>query len=366
MYWKSLAWLYSFSPARSGMLTTDVKGIPENSRASKTNSSLRDDTLSTDRLAQTGMNEIALQRNQTLAQWRYLADETTAYFCVDWSEFSTTIGNNLTVFKKTGLPTRNWILWKVLATEKTSNIFCISPLPEAVIRFKSPSYQKKNDTKFFQDSLWCWCRPSYGQGRWSMQAPRETKALLKTWPGYRKMPFFWSSMLPNMVMDGVGSTIAQRQSVTGSHPRWSGRFQRPLRRSVNEEKKKTSTQIMADTYDRGGVVTVAWHFNNPVFPGDFTGKTPFRYRYQIHCAGWRSAWKYKTYFATSQTWWNPLKVKMANWCHDFRLIMNWCDWFWWGRSHWPSKNYHQLEVYCSYLRDSMQVHTGLAFRPIEV
>lgn len=59
-----------FSPLAQGMLTDRyLKGIPENSRASKADSSLRRETLSTDRLVQIrALHEIALERNQTLAQ----------------------------------------------------------------------------------------------------------------------------------------------------------------------------------------------------------------------------------------------------------------------------------------------------------
>ena len=59
-----------FSPLAQGMLTDKyLKGIPENSRASKSNSSLKLSDITTERLDQIkALNEIARQRKQSLAQ----------------------------------------------------------------------------------------------------------------------------------------------------------------------------------------------------------------------------------------------------------------------------------------------------------
>ncbi len=59
-----------FSPLAQGMLTDKyLKGIPENSRASKTGGSLRATDITPQRLEQIkALNEIAQQRNQSLAQ----------------------------------------------------------------------------------------------------------------------------------------------------------------------------------------------------------------------------------------------------------------------------------------------------------
>ena len=59
-----------FSPLAQGMLTDKyLKGIPENSRASKTDGSLRATDITPQRLEQIkALNEIAKQRNQSLAQ----------------------------------------------------------------------------------------------------------------------------------------------------------------------------------------------------------------------------------------------------------------------------------------------------------
>ncbi|HET7896077.1 MAG TPA: glycosyl hydrolase, partial [Flavisolibacter sp.] len=65
------------------------------------------------------------------------------------------------------------------------------------------------------------------------------------------------------------------KSVTGSHPAvigvdLSGFSGRPAD-AVQKEKERVG-KIVTDTYNRGGVVTVAWHFNNPVSAGGFYWK----------------------------------------------------------------------------------------------
>src|SRR5215204_1394562 len=62
------------------------------------------------------------------------------------------------------------------------------------------------------------------------------------------------------------------KSVTGSHPAiigvdFSGLSGRPD--TEIQKTKKELQKTMADTYDRGGVTTISWHFNNPASGGDF-------------------------------------------------------------------------------------------------
>ncbi len=60
----------AFSPLAQGLLTNKyLHGIPENSRASKTDATLKVDQISNDKIQQVrALNEIAEKRNQTLAQ----------------------------------------------------------------------------------------------------------------------------------------------------------------------------------------------------------------------------------------------------------------------------------------------------------
>ena len=57
------------------------------------------------------------------------------------------------------------------------------------------------------------------------------------------------------------------KTVTGSHPAvigvdFSGLSGRPDSQIISAENSLRKT--ITDTYDRGGITTVAWHFNNPV------------------------------------------------------------------------------------------------------
>ncbi len=68
------------------------------------------------------------------------------------------------------------------------------------------------------------------------------------------------------------------KSVTGSHPAvigidFSGFSGRP--KEAIEKTKADLRKNVVDTYERGGVTTVAWHFSNPASKGGFIGKIPF-------------------------------------------------------------------------------------------
>ncbi len=62
------------------------------------------------------------------------------------------------------------------------------------------------------------------------------------------------------------------KSVTGSHPAVIGVDLLGFTGRTKEEIKKTKDELrqnVVDTYNRGGVTTVAWHFSNPVSGGGF-------------------------------------------------------------------------------------------------
>ena len=62
------------------------------------------------------------------------------------------------------------------------------------------------------------------------------------------------------------------KSVTGSHPAVIGVDFLGLSGRPDSEVQKTKKELektIADTYNRGGVVTVSWHFNNPASGGGF-------------------------------------------------------------------------------------------------
>ncbi|RYZ45210.1 MAG: beta-mannosidase, partial [Chitinophagaceae bacterium] len=65
------------------------------------------------------------------------------------------------------------------------------------------------------------------------------------------------------------------KSVTGSHPAVIGidvmGFSGQPANAVQKEKERLR-KVVQDHYSRGGVITVAWHFNNPVSAGGFYWK----------------------------------------------------------------------------------------------
>lgn len=161
------------------------------------------------------------------------------------------------------------------------------------------------------------------------------------------------------------------KSVTGSHPAvigvdvsgFSGRPAEEIQRS-----KASLQKIVQDTYDRGGVTTIAWHFNNPVSAGGFYWKDSVSLpavRYII--PGGNANGTYKQILRGIGEWANSLKGKDGKTVpvifrpfHEFDG-----DWFWWGKSHSTKQEFVDLwrfTVY--YLKDSVGVHSFIyAFSP---
>lgn len=161
------------------------------------------------------------------------------------------------------------------------------------------------------------------------------------------------------------------KSVTGSHPAvigvdFSGLSGRPD--SMIEKEKVSLRKTIADTYNRGGVTTVAWHFNNPV------SKTNFYWNDSTAAAavkniipGGSHHEKYKAILQTIADLAKSIKGndgKMVPMIfrpyHEFDG-----NWFWWGRGHCTVDEFKSLWRFTvSYLRDSLGVHNFIyAFSP---
>lgn len=161
------------------------------------------------------------------------------------------------------------------------------------------------------------------------------------------------------------------KSVTGSHPAvigvdFSGLSGRPD--SMIEKEKTSLRKLMADTYNRGGVTTVAWHFNNPV------SKTNFYWNDSTAAAAVKNIIpggshhdKYKAILANiadlaKTTKGNDGKVVPVIFrpYHEFDG-----GWFWWGAPHCTVDEFKALWRFTvTYLRDSLGVHSFIyAFSP---
>jgi mannan endo-1,4-beta-mannosidase len=161
------------------------------------------------------------------------------------------------------------------------------------------------------------------------------------------------------------------KSVTGSHPAvigvdFSGLSGRPD--SMIEKEKISLRKNIADTYNRGGVTTVSWHFSNPVSPGGFYWKDSVSApAVKFIIPGTSHHEKYKAILRTIADLAKSIKGKDGNLVpmifrpyHEFDG-----DWFWWGRSHCTVDEFKTLWRFTvAYLRDSLEVHNFIyAFSP---
>jgi mannan endo-1,4-beta-mannosidase len=161
------------------------------------------------------------------------------------------------------------------------------------------------------------------------------------------------------------------KSVTGSHPAVigvdiSGLSGRPD--SSIERSKRTLQKNIEDTYNRGGVTTISWHFSNPVSAGGFYWKDSVSVpavKYII--PGGAANDKYKMILQTIGSFAKSVKGKDGKTVpmifrpyHEFDG-----DWFWWGRAHCTPEEFTTLWKFTvSYLRDSLDVHNLIyAFSP---
>ncbi len=161
------------------------------------------------------------------------------------------------------------------------------------------------------------------------------------------------------------------KSVTGSHPAVIGVDLGGLTSSpdsVYQQVLKQLQQNITDTYDRGGVTTVAWHFSNPGSPGGFYWKDSI----SAPAVGWlipggKLHRQYKDILTRVSQLFQMIRGK------DGKLVPvifrpyheQDGDWFWWGKSHCTINEFKSLWRFTvAYLRDSLRVHNLIyAFSP---
>jgi mannan endo-1,4-beta-mannosidase len=161
------------------------------------------------------------------------------------------------------------------------------------------------------------------------------------------------------------------KSVTGSHPAvvgidFSGLSERPD--SMIEKEKIALRKTIADTYNRGGVTTACWHFNNPVSNTSFywNDSTVVAAVKNIIPGGSHHE-KYKRILRTIADLVKSIKGNDGKLVpmifrpyHEFDG-----GWFWWGKPHCTVDEFVRLWRFTvSYLRDSLGVHNFIyAFSP---
>ncbi len=161
------------------------------------------------------------------------------------------------------------------------------------------------------------------------------------------------------------------KSVTGSHPAVIGidlgHFTGREKNLVEKEKKRVR-KIVQETYKRGGVITISWHFNNPVSNDGFywnEEKSVNAVKDIIPNGEYHE--HYKEILSEIGEWANScvdengVKIPMIfRPYHEFDG-----DWFWWGKSHTKREDFIALWRFTvEYLRDSLDVRNFIyAFSP---
>jgi len=161
------------------------------------------------------------------------------------------------------------------------------------------------------------------------------------------------------------------KSVVGTHPAVIGvDFSGFTGRSPEEiqKSKESVRKNVIDTYNRGGVTTVAWHFSNPVSAGGFYWKDSVSLpavKYII--PGGEAHGKYKEILKGIGEWAHSIKGNDGQLVplifrpyHEFDG-----GWFWWGKPHCTREEFISLWRFTvSYLKDSLDVHNFIyAFSP---
>lgn len=162
-------------------------------------------------------------------------------------------------------------------------------------------------------------------------------------------------------------------SVVGTHPAMvgvdlSGFSGRNRTRKQIEENKERLRKNVVDTYNRGGVTTVAWHFHNPVSDGAFYWRDSVSLpavKYII--PGGEAHEEYKIILKDIADWAHNIKGENGELVPVIFRPFHEFDggWFWWGAPHCTVDEFKTLWKFTvSYLRDELGVHNFIyAFSP---
>jgi mannan endo-1,4-beta-mannosidase len=161
------------------------------------------------------------------------------------------------------------------------------------------------------------------------------------------------------------------KSVTGSHPGVIGIDFGGFTGGSPENAKKNKEnikKIVTEAYNRGGVITAAWHFSNPVSGGGFYWVDSISLpavKYII--PGGEAHEKYKEILNGISEWAKDIKGADGNLVPIIFRPFHEFDggWFWWGKPHCTREEFIELWRFTvTYLRDNLGVHNLIyAFSP---
>ncbi|WP_158010174.1 glycoside hydrolase family 26 protein [Hymenobacter glacialis] len=131
---------------------------------------------------------------------------------------------------------------------------------------------------------------------------------------------------------------------------------------VVEHEKQLLRQLTIDAYNRGGINTYSWHYNNPVSkvsvnwrdsPVEAVARLlPGGSHHRVFTNSLREIAAYANSLIGADGRVIPIIFR------PFHEMDG--DWFWWGKSHCTAPEYQQLYQFTvTYLRDSLQVHSFL-------
>ncbi|WP_341226443.1 glycosyl hydrolase [uncultured Arcticibacterium sp.] len=158
------------------------------------------------------------------------------------------------------------------------------------------------------------------------------------------------------------------KSIVGTHPGVIGIDFSGFTGRNPELYKTKLRKTVQDTYNRGGIVTVAWHFYNPMGKGGFYWKGSDSLEVVSRLIpGGDGHEKYKAILDDIAEWVNSCKGANGELIpmifrpyHEFDG-----GWFWWGAPHCSVEDFKTLWKFTlSYLRDERNVHSFIwAFSP---
>lgn len=205
------------------------------------------------------------------------------------------------------------------------------------------------------------------------KATKETKALYRNLGELSKKNILFGHQAATEYGHGWSGdeNRSDVKSVTGSHPAIIGADFSGLSGHPQDQIEKNIISLrknVVDTYNRGGVTTMAWHFNNPASEGGFYWKDSVSAKsIALIKPGGSHHEKYKEILKTIADFAHSVKGKDGTLApmifRPYHELDG--DWFWWGKGHCSREDLIEVwQFTVSYLRDELGVHNFIyAFSP---